>query len=318
MVGKACLTFACDSTSLPVGKVEGQRSLLHISAKAIGVVAGQIMLGALPACVLVAANTARAAEANLPGGPERDLLALAFYLMLIIFIPVIAMIAWFAFRYRASNTGTAFQDEPTYARTIEIVVWIVPALLIFVLGTLVWTKTHELDPYRPLGTSQPATEVQAVAQNWKWLFLYPEAGIAAVNELAFPSDRPLKIKITSDVAMNSFMIPALGGQIFAMAGMETELNLKPAREGRFMGRNMQFSGAGFPEQQFEAIAMSPGDYQAWMEKVRGSHDTLDANAYAGLMKPSIDHPVTYFSAFEPDLFHSIVRRHKDGMRDAMQ
>jgi cytochrome o ubiquinol oxidase subunit II len=274
-----------------------------------------MLLRVLPVLLLMVADSALAAEVNLPGGPQRDLLALAFYLMLIVFIPVIVMIGWFALHYRASNSAAAFRDEPAHAGAIELAVWIVPAILIFVLGTLVWKKTHELDPYRPLA-SGPPTEVQAVAQNWKWLFLYPDTGVASVNELAFPANRPLKLTITSDVAMNSFMIPALGGQIFAMAGMETELNLMAGQEGRFMGRNMQFSGAGFPEQRFAAIAMSTQDYEAWTEKLRNSPESLDSAAYAQLMRPTVDHPVAYYSAFEPDLFHSIVRRHRarDGMR----
>ena len=285
--------------------MKGRSTLTQVSAAEVaGAIANQMILRILPVFAFVIADRALAAEGNLPGGPERDLLALAFYLMLIVFIPVIAMIGWFTLHYRATNADADFRDEPAHSGIIEVAVWIIPAILIFVLGILVWTKTHELDPYRPMA-SGPATEVQAVAQNWKWLFLYPDAGVASVNELVFPADRPLKLTITSDVAMNSFMIPELGGQIFAMAGMETELNLMAGREGHFVGRNMQFSGAGFPEQRFAAIAMSTDEYAAWIEKLRNSPNALDGRAYAALMQPSVDHPVAYYSAFEPDLFQQL-------------
>jgi cytochrome o ubiquinol oxidase subunit 2 len=148
-----------------------------------------------------------------------------------------------------------------------------------------------------------------VAQDWKWLFLYPEQGIATVNELAFPSEQPLSLKLTSDTVMNSFLIPALGGQIYAMAGMESRLHLMADEPGRFRGRNMQFSGSGFPDQYFEAIAATPEDFSAWVDKVKASPNTLDATAYEELAKPSELHPVTYYATFEPDLFARIIAKY---------
>jgi cytochrome o ubiquinol oxidase subunit 2 len=148
-----------------------------------------------------------------------------------------------------------------------------------------------------------------VAQDWKWLFLYPEQGIATVNELAFPSARPLSLRITSDTVMNSLMIPALGGQIYAMAGMETRLHLLADEPGRFAGRNMQYSGDGFANQYFVAIAMSDQDFAAWVAKVRQSEGSLDAAAYERLAEPSELHPVTYYAAFEPDLFARIIAKY---------
>jgi cytochrome o ubiquinol oxidase subunit 2 len=148
-----------------------------------------------------------------------------------------------------------------------------------------------------------------VAQDWKWLFLDPEQGVASVNELAFPSGRPLSLRITSDTVMNSFLIPALGGQIYAMAGMETRLHLLADEPGRFAGRNMQYSGDGFANQYFEAIASSEQDFEAWVAKVRQSEGRLDAAAYEQLAKPSELHPVTYYAAFEPDLFARIIAKY---------
>ena len=179
-------------------------------------------------------------------------------------------------------------------------------MIVIAIGTLVWEYTHKLDPYRNIDPGKQPLEVQVVAQDWKWLFLYPEQGVASVNELAFPSGRPLSLRITSDTVMNSLLIPALGGQIYAMAGMETRLHLLADEPGRFAGRNMQYSGDGFANQNFEAIAMSDDDFEAWVAKARQSAGRLDAAAYEQLAKPSELHPVTYYAGFEPDLFARII------------
>jgi cytochrome o ubiquinol oxidase subunit 2 len=148
-----------------------------------------------------------------------------------------------------------------------------------------------------------------VAQDWKWLFVYPEQGVAAVNEMAIPAGVPIRLSITSDTVMNSFFIPALGGQIYAMAGMRTEFNLRADSPGRFVGRNTQYSGDGFADQQFAAIAMSESDFDAWVARAAVSPDQLDAKAYSELAVPSIAAPVAYFSAVEPDLFVGIIRKY---------
>ena len=143
-----------------------------------------------------------------------------------------------------------------------------------------------------------------MAQDWKWLFLYPEQGVASVNELVFPSGRPLSLRITSDTVMNSLLIPALGGQIYAMAGMETRLHLLADEPGRFAGRNMQYSGDGFANQYFEAIATSDEDFEAWVAKARQSEGRLDAAAYEQLAKPSELHPVTYYAGVRAGPVHA--------------
>ena len=148
-----------------------------------------------------------------------------------------------------------------------------------------------------------------VAQDWKWLFIYPDEGIASVNELAFPAAVPLNLKITSDTVMNSFFLPALSGQIYAMAGMQTQLNLMAGAPGRFRGRNTQYSGDGFSDQHFDAIAMAQDDFAAWVEKVRRDGETLDAESYAELAKPSIAEPVGYYATVEPGLFEGIIRKY---------
>ncbi|MCB1488860.1 MAG: COX aromatic rich motif-containing protein, partial [Bauldia sp.] len=149
--------------------------------------------------------------------------------------------------------------------------------------------------------------------DWKWLFIYPEEGIATVNEMAFPVKRPLTLRITSDTVMNSFYVPALAGQIYAMAGMQSQLNLIASEPGSYRGRNSQYSGDGFADQHFEAVAMTADDFDAWVEKSKADGKALDAAAYADLAKPSSKVPVTYFSSVEPDLFRSIIEKYDSGM-----
>jgi cytochrome o ubiquinol oxidase subunit 2 len=248
-----------------------------------------------------------------PKGPitliERDLLLTAFGLMLIVVIPVFVMAFVFVWFYRPASKHDVYEPDWGYSVWMDALVWLVPAAIVIAIGALVWDDTHRLDPYRSIDADKPPLEVQVVAQDWKWLFLYPEQGIAAVNKLAFPSEQPLSLKITSDTVMNSFLIPALGGQIYAMAGMETRLQLVADEPGRFAGRNMQYSGDGFANQYFEAIAMSDQDFEAWVAEVRRSDGRLDAAAYEQLAEPSELHPVTYYATFEPDLFAHIIARY---------
>jgi cytochrome o ubiquinol oxidase subunit 2 len=248
-----------------------------------------------------------------PHGPiaaaERNLLFDAFGVMLIVVIPVFVMALGFAWRYRASNTQARYAPDWSYSRAVEAVIWLVPAAIVVVLGVLVWSATHRLDPYRPIDATVRPLEVEVVALDWKWLFIYPAQRIAVVNELVIPSGRPVSLKITSDTVMNAFSIPALAGQIYAMAGMQTELNLIADAPGRFVGRNTQYSGRGFSEQQFEAIATSQADFDAWLAKARQSSATLDAEAYRKLARPGVANRVTFYSAVEADLFDTILARY---------
>jgi cytochrome o ubiquinol oxidase subunit 2 len=244
---------------------------------------------------------------------ERDILFRALAIMLIVVIPVFVMTFWFAWRYRASNKRSRYELDWTSAKA-DAVIWLVPALIVSSLGVHVWLYTHELDPYKPLASSAKPLDVQVIAQDWKWLFIYPAQGIATVNEVAFPSEAPIRLKITSDSVMNSFFIPALGGQIYAMAGMQTQLNLRANEPGRFMGRNTQYNGRGFADQHFAAVAMTPADFDAWVTRVGQSPQTLDPATYAELAKPSVAHPVVHYSAVEPGLFDRIIRKYRNSCK----
>jgi cytochrome o ubiquinol oxidase subunit II len=243
---------------------------------------------------------------------ERQLLFDALSIMMVVIVPVFIMAALFTWRYRGTNRRARYTPNLAYYWPAEILVWGVPAAIIIWLGFHLWPGTHKLDPYRPIDTSEAPLDVEVVAQDWKWLFIYPEQNIAVVNEFAFPTGTPLSLRITSDTVMNSFIIPALGGQIYAMAGMQTRLNLLADQPGTFWGRNVQYSGHGFADQEFHAISMSKEDFDAWVAKVKRSSDTLDAATYKKLAAPSSKVPVTYYSGVEPHLFDAIIAKYPHG------
>ena len=248
-----------------------------------------------------------------PKGPiaheQRQLLFETVLVMLVVVIPVIVMTFAFAWRYRASNTKARYRPDWDGSLAIEAVVWLVPAVIVVVLGFYVWNYTHKLDPYAPIEGAGEPLRVEVVAQDWKWVFLYPDQGIATVNELVFPAGRPLSLSLTSDTVMNSFYIPALGSQIYAMAGMETRLHLLADEPGSFLARNSQYSGAGFSDQDFTAKAVTQQDFDAWVAEARASAESLDQAAYETLARPSIDHPVTRYASYEPGLFDRIMARY---------
>lgn len=243
------------------------------------------------------------------GVDEKTLIIVSTLLMLLVVIPVIVMTLYFAWKYREGRDHEIYAPKWAHSGRIETIVWLVPVAIIVVLGGITWYSTHALDPYKPLDHDREPLTVQVVSLNWKWLFIYPEQKIATVNELVFPSGAPLSLKITSDTVMNSFFIPALGGQIYAMAGMQTRLHLLADAPGRFLGRNTQYSGDGFSDQQFTAIAASQADFDAWVAQVRQSPIQLDGAAYRDLAAPSIKHPVTHYSTVEPNLFGKIIGKY---------
>jgi cytochrome o ubiquinol oxidase subunit 2 len=257
-----------------------------------------------------------------PKGPvtlaERDLLFRAVAIMMIVVIPAFIMAGLFMWRYRASNRKARYTPDLAYYWPVEILIWGVPTAIIVMLGFHLWHATYTLDPYRAIDPGIEPLKVEVVAQDWKWLFIYPDQDIAVVNELVFPSGTPLSLKITSDTVMNSFVIPALGGQIFAMAGMETRLHLLADEPGKFWGRNVQYSGRGFANQQFRAIATTKEEFDAWVEKVKGASETLDASTYEKLLKPSQKVPVTYYSGFEPNLFDTIIAKYSSNQARAIE
>ncbi len=244
------------------------------------------------------------------GVEQRRLILTAIGLMLIVVIPVIFMAFAFAWKFRASNKEAKYTPNWSHSNKIEAVVWTIPIIIIAILGTITWKTTHALDPYKPIVTDKKPMTIEVVSLDWKWLFIYPEQGIATVNELAFPKDVPVEFKITSNSVMNSFFIPQLGGQIYAMAGMQTKLHLIGNEAGQYKGISSSYSGQGFSGMKFTAIVTpTEGDFDQWVAKVKASPNTLNTiSDFNKLAEPSENNPVAYFSSVKPNLFKETIAK----------
>lgn len=238
-------------------------------------------------------------------------------LMLLIIVPVIALTLLFAWRYRASNEKATYTPDWDHSTQLELVIWAAPLVIIIALGAMTWISTHILDPYRPLdrvAADRPLPAnvrplvIEAVAMDWKWLFLYPEENIATVNEVAAPVDRPILFKITSTSMMNSFYIPALAGQIYAMPAMETQLNAVINTPGNYEGFSANYSGAGFSDMHFRFHGVDDAGFDAWVRKNRTDGNTLTREDYLKLAAPSTREPVRRYAAVAPGLYHDILNR----------
>ncbi len=245
-----------------------------------------------------------------PQGPiaaaQLLLLINATEIMLVVVVPVILATLGFAWWYRSSNARAVRREELAYEGRVDFVVWSIPALVVILLGGVNWISSHQLDPRAPIAASVKPLEVDVVALDWKWLFIYPEEGIAAVNQLVIPAGTPVRFRLTSATVMNSFLVPQLGSQIYAMPGMTTELNLLADRPGEYSGISANFSGDGFADMRFIAKAAPAADYAGWVAQVRAAGPALDIPAYAALAKPSLAVPPTTYRSVDPDLFQRIV------------
>jgi cytochrome o ubiquinol oxidase subunit II len=246
------------------------------------------------------------------GVAEKSLIATATWAMLLVVVPVILLTLLFAWRYRASNRNAVYAPKWAHSTAIEVVVWVIPAVIILFLGILTWRTSHELDPYKPLESNVKPINVEVVALDWKWLFIYPDLGIATVNQLAVPVGTPVNFRITSDSVMNSFFIPQLGTQVYAMAGMQTRLHLIADEAGDFEGLSANYSGRGFSDMKFRTLATSQGDFDAWVRKVKASAGALGMDQYAAVAQPGEKAPVQYFSTVDPKLFNNIIAKYNNG------
>jgi cytochrome o ubiquinol oxidase subunit 2 len=248
---------------------------------------------------------------------QRDLLVRSTVLMLIIIIPVMALTILFAWRYRASNKKATYEPDWHHSTRLELVIWAAPLLIIICLGALTWLGTHLLDPYRPLERithGQPVSqetqplEVQVVALDWKWLFIYPEYGIATVNELAIPVNRPVSMHITASSVMNSLYIPELAGQVYAMPSMETRLHGVLNKPGVSEGFSANYSGAGFSGMRFVVHSVNDADFDKWVQDARASERNLTREDYQQLAKPSENEAARRYARVDDKLYHDILNR----------
>ena len=242
------------------------------------------------------------------GADEKTILLNALGVMLVIVVPTILATLVFAWWFRASNKRARYRPTFVYSGRIEIVTWSIPVLVVLFLGGLTWVSSHTLDPAEPLKSKTPAVTVEVVSLDWKWLFIYPDKGVASVNELVVPAGAPIHLKLTSASVMNTFFVPQLGGMIYTMNGMADDLYLQADRPGVFAGRSAHFSGDGFSDMHFEVHAVTPADYDTWVSQIRRGGPVLDPAGYAALARQSNNvTPFTYRDV-SPDLFEHVVQQ----------
>lgn len=240
---------------------------------------------------------------------QRDLLLIIQAFMLLIVIPVYILTFLFSWRYRAHNTKANYAPNWDHSHLAECIWWGLPCLLILVIGTLTWIETYRLDPYKPLASDKKPMTIEVVALQWKWLFIYPEEKIATLNFVQFPEQTPIHFKITADAPMNSFWIPQLGGQIYAMPRMQTELHLIANEVGDFRGSSANLSGVGFSGMHFIAKASSDEDFHQWVQSAKQSTNRLGAEEYRQLALPSSNSPVTIYQLTEENLFDQVLMKY---------
>jgi len=245
-----------------------------------------------------------------PAGPVaaalRDHFVFIVLVMILVILPLLIALPWTLWRYRIASKHANYRPDWEFSWTLELLVWGIPAVIICVLGWQLSRQSYQLDPYRPLASTQDPLEVQVVALDWKWLFIYPEQGVASVNELVFVAGRPVHFRLTSNTVMQSFMIPRLGGQIYTMAGMVTQLNLLASEPGEFRGENTQYNGMGFAQQKFQARAVTSSEFDAWANTLRQSHPALDEAAWALLAQSSVLPAPQMFGSVPTGFFAHIV------------
>ncbi|MDU9004584.1 cytochrome ubiquinol oxidase subunit II [Sedimentitalea todarodis] len=264
-----------------------------------------------------------------PQGPiaaaEKDHFIQTAAITMIAVLPVLLFVPLILWRYRYGNQKARYTPKWEFSALLDTAMWGVPFAIVAVLSVQLWQETVALDPYRPLKSDQPALEVQVIGLDWKWLFVYPEQEIATVGEMAFPADRPVKLTLTSDTVMQSFLISALAGQIYVMPGMETQLQVLADAPGEFEGENTQFNGDGFTQQKFRAVAQTDADFAAWSERVKSDGVPLDLDTYGNLAVRSTPTEVhktlatsgmpadaVWFGTVLPDLFDRVLHRYHQG------
>jgi cytochrome o ubiquinol oxidase subunit II len=235
-----------------------------------------------------------------PKGPiaaaDRQILLNSLGIMLAIVIPVILATLGVAFWFRESNTQARYRPNFAYSGRLEMLVWSIPAMTVFLVGGVAWVGAHDVSPRKPIASAVKPLRIQVASLDWKWLFIYPDQGVASVNRLTIPVGTPISLELTSSGVMNSFFVPQLGSQIYTMAGMVTRLHLQADQAGTYRGFSAQFSGEGFSDMHFDADAVTSDRFTQWLDAARGVGPELNMESYADLAKPSAAvTPFTYRS-----------------------
>jgi cytochrome o ubiquinol oxidase subunit II len=240
------------------------------------------------------------------GTAEKLILLDSLAIMLAIVVPVILATIGFAWWFRASNARAKYLPNWAFSGHLELIIWAIPTLVITFLGGIAWFGSHQLDPYSPLTSTKAPVEIEVVSLDWKWLFIYPNDGIATVNQLVVPAGRPVHFTLTSSGVMNSFFVPQLGSQIYTMAGMTSQVSLEADKPGDYAGLSAQFSGAGFSDMHFNVKALPPSAYAKWVADTRTTGQALNQGTYDALAKPSRNVSPMSYRAIDPALFAAIV------------
>ncbi len=240
---------------------------------------------------------------------QKDLIYLSTFMMLIIVVPVFVMTFVFFWKYRSGNEKAKYDPNWGHNGFIEFLWWLFPCIIVIVLSVFAWESTHELDPFKPIQSDQKPIQIQVVALQWKWLFIYPEQKIATINFVQFPKETPIQFLITSDAPMNSFWIPQLAGQIYAMPGMRAELNVMADEVGNYRGSSANLSGAGFAGMVFNTKVTEKPEFEAWVESIQSSSSPLDFDSYGKLTAPSSYDPVATYQLSEERLFDLILMKY---------
>lgn len=242
-------------------------------------------------------------------GQQKDIIIFTVVVCLVVLIPVYLLTFFISWRFRDGNTKAKYRPNWGDSKLLETIWWGIPIIIIIILGTLAFKTSHSLDPYKPISSDKTPIKVQVIALNWKWLFLYPDQGIASVNYLQVPENTPIEFYITSDGPMNSFWIPQLGGQVYAMAGMETKLHLIADRQGTYSGLSANISGKGFSGMKFNTVATSENDFNKWVADNKSSHDVLSAEDFAKLEKPSENNPPHVYSSYDKEIYANLIDKY---------
>jgi cytochrome o ubiquinol oxidase subunit II len=239
---------------------------------------------------------------------ERSLIITASLLMAIVVIPVFILTTFVAWKYQETNTKAKYRPDWDHNSVLEFFWWAIPGVIILILAVITWNSSHELDPFKAIVSNKKPLTVQVVALQWKWLFIYPEQGIASVNILQIPQQTPINFEVTADAPMNSFWIPQLGGQVYAMPGMSTQLHLMASTIGTYRGSSANISGRGFAGMDFTARSTSQAGFDNWVKLVKRSNSKLSLSAYNNLAKPSQNDSLAYYSSSQKDLYDRVVNK----------
>jgi cytochrome o ubiquinol oxidase subunit II len=248
-----------------------------------------------------------------PQGPvgraERVILYDSTAIMLAVIVPVIVLTLVFAWWFRAQNTQACYRPDWEYSGRIEMIIWSIPALVILFLGGIAWTGSHDLDPPAPLAESTAPLDIEVISLDWRWLFIYPKEGIASLNRLVVPAGVPLRFRLTSTTVMNSFFVPQLGSQIYAMPNMVTRLNLQADQPGTFEGLSAQFSGDGFSDMRFDLVSTQPEAFQEWVNATKRQGGVLDTKTFEELDRPAKADGAQTYAQVSEGLFDRISTSH---------